>query len=48
MYESMSIFDRIRERGSTLLSGYGESGLAQQLWPGKYYAIVPGSEMEQQ
>ena len=48
MYESMSIFDRIRERGSTLLSGYGESGLAQQLWPGKYYAIVPGSEREQQ
>jgi hypothetical protein len=47
-YWSMSIFDTIRERGSTLLSEYGESGLARQLWPGKYFAIVPGREIEQQ
>ena len=48
MYKSMSTFDRIRERGSILLSEYGVSGLAQKLWPGKYFAIVSGPEAEQQ
>jgi hypothetical protein len=48
MYKSMSTFDRIRERGSILVSEYGMSGLAEKLWQGKYFAIVSGLEIEQQ
>jgi hypothetical protein len=48
MYKSMSTFDRIRERGSILLSEYGMSGLAEKLWQGKYFATVSGPETEQQ
>jgi hypothetical protein len=47
-YDSMSAFDRIRERGSRLFSTYGMPTLADRLWPGKYFAIVSGSEVEQQ
>lgn len=48
MHESMSTLDRIRERGSILFSEYGASALAKKLWQGKYFAIVPGPETEQQ
>lgn len=46
-HDSMSAFDRLRERGSALLLEYGMYALADKLWPGKYFAIVTGPEMEQ-
>ena len=46
-YESMSAFDRMRERGSRLLSEYGIFTLAERLWPGKYFGIVSGTQIEQ-
>jgi hypothetical protein len=48
MYKSMSTFDRIKKRGSKLLSEYGASGAADKFWPGEYFAIVTGPETEQQ
>ena len=47
-FDSMSAFDRIREWGSRLFSTYGMPTLADRLWPGKYFAIVSGPQVEQQ
>ena len=48
MYESMSAFDRIRERGSRLLTELGMNALADKLRPDLNTAFVSGPEMEQQ